>query len=92
MFQCRSAICLLVACLPAIGCQLGPKTLEHTHMHYNNAVQTTGSEEMLLNLVRMKYRDPIEFVRIPSITGQHTFNSDSGIRDSVFRTRRSDGD
>lgn len=28
---------------------------------------------MLLNLVRMKYRDSIEFIKIPSITGQHTY-------------------
>ena len=71
-------ICIVIACLLAAGCQLGPKTLEHSRIHYNHAVQTTASEEMLLNLVRMKYRDPVEFVRIPSITGQHTYSGDLG--------------
>ena len=34
---------------------------------------------MLLNLVRMKYRDSIEFIRIPSITGQHTYSGNVGL-------------
>ena len=75
----RSVIlCVLLTCVLAVGCQLGPKTLEHSRIHYNHAVQTTASEEMLLNLVRMKYRDPVEFVKIPSITGQHTYAGELG--------------
>ena len=48
-------------------------------MHYNQAVHKTAREEMLLNLVRMKYRDSIEFVKIPSITGQHTYAGGIGL-------------
>ena len=34
---------------------------------------------MLLNLVRMKYRESVEFIAIRSITGQHTYSGSVGI-------------
>jgi hypothetical protein len=72
---------LFALCLSAAqpGCWWGPKTLQNTRTHYNRAVQTTAREEMLLNLVRMKYRDSIEFIKIPSITGQHTYAGGVGL-------------
>jgi hypothetical protein len=68
-----SAVSLMVS-----GCIWGPKTLQQTRTDYNQAVQATAREEMLLNLVRMKYRDSIEFIKIPSITGQHTYQGGFG--------------
>lgn len=65
--------------LACSGCVLGPTTLQNSRTHYNRSVQTTAREEMLLNLVRMKYRDSIEFIRIPSITGQHTYTGSTGL-------------
>lgn len=69
----------LLLCLTSTGCSLGPGTLRNSRTHYNRAIQTTAREEMLLNLVRMKYRDSIEFIKIPSITGQHTYAGDIGL-------------
>ena len=60
------------------GCLLGPKTLQNSHLHYNRSVQKAAREEMLLNLVRMKYRESTEFVKIPSITAQHTYAANIG--------------
>jgi hypothetical protein len=72
-------LCLATVCLTGGGCLWGPRTLQNSQTHYNRAVQTTAREEMLLNLVRMKYRDSIEFVKIPSITGQHTYSGGVGL-------------
>jgi len=59
----------------ASGCVLGPGSLRNGRARFNQAVQQTAREEMLLNLVRMKYHQSEEFLRVPSITGQYTFEA-----------------
>jgi len=66
----------LALCLP--GCLLGPSSLKHSRTHYNRAVQQTAQEEFLLNLVRMRYDETVEFMRIPSITSQYTYDAGLG--------------
>lgn len=68
----------IVASLMISGCVLGPKSLQHSRTNYNLAVQQTAREEMLLNLVRLKYHQSEEFIRIPSITSQFTYDADLG--------------
>ncbi len=60
------------------GCVLGPGSLRHSRTNYNRAVQQTAREELLLNLVRLKYHQTLEFIRIPSITGQYSYDVDFG--------------
>lgn len=69
-------ICCIVALTFFPGCQLGPGSLRHSRTNYNRAVQKTAREELLLNLVRMRYDQSVEFMRIPSITGQYSYNMD----------------
>lgn len=38
---------------------------------YNEAIQTTTNEQLLLNLVRLRYRDVPLFVQIPSVSTQY---------------------
>ncbi|MDG1897559.1 MAG: hypothetical protein P8J37_21895 [Fuerstiella sp.] len=68
----------MVACcaLTASVCVLGPKSLQHSRLNYNRAIQTTSREELLLNLVRMRYHESEEFLGVSSITGQYTYNAD----------------
>ena len=47
---------LLAALVTVLGCARGPHQIQHSRLKYNNAVQQTFQEEMLLNLVRLKYR------------------------------------
>ena len=61
------------------GCMFGSTTLRNSRTHYNKALHRTARQEMLLNLVRMKYRESVEFVKIPSITGQHTYGAGLGM-------------
>lgn len=69
-------LCVLSLCVS--GCLLGPGSLRHSRTNYNRAVQQTAREEMLLNLVRLKYHQSEEFIRVPSITGQYTYDADLG--------------
>ena len=63
------------------GCQstFGPDALNNTHSAYNQAIVTTQNEQMLLNLVRLKYRDKAFFLKIGSVTAAMTFGSSVGM-------------
>lgn len=61
---------MVVLIFAATGCATGPRELSRIRQPYNEAVQRTGSEQMLLNLVRLKYRDPPEFLAVTAIADQ----------------------
>jgi hypothetical protein len=59
---------LLVALLVQIGCQhIGPSTIKDDRIPYNMAIASSWKQEMLLNLVRLRYGDLPEFIDVPSI-------------------------
>lgn len=56
----------LVSMLAA--CQtVGPWSMRYGRGQYNEVVQRTDSEQLLLNLVRLRYRDPPLFLEVTSI-------------------------
>jgi hypothetical protein len=64
-----------------IGCSpLGPKTIRLERTPYNLAIQETQDTQLLLNLVRLRYRDTPVFLELNGITSQVSFESgvDSG--------------
>ena len=60
---------LLAACLAASGC-LGPAAVRSTRMRYNEVVRSTNDEQLLMNLVRLRYADTPVFIDLPNITSQ----------------------
>lgn len=53
------------------GCQtIGPKGIETGRQSYNEAIQRTNDEQLLLNLVRLHYRDNPLFLEIGSVSSQ----------------------
>ena len=63
------------------GCQsyFGPSALQNTHPAYNQAIVQTLKEQMLLNLVRLKYRDEPYFLKVSNVTASLTFSSSVGV-------------
>ena len=63
------------------GCQstFGPSALNNTHPAYNQAIVKTLDEQMLLNLVRLKYRGKAFFLKVGSVTASMTFGGNLGI-------------
>jgi len=58
----------LCATLVAVGCgRLGPTVLKGEHLDYNIALQKSNDQQLLLNLVRMRYRDNPYFLEVSSI-------------------------
>lgn len=65
---------LLAALLLLTGCGLGPAKLPATRMDYNIAVQRSNNEEMLLNIVRMKYFEQPLFLQVGAIASSFSYN------------------
>ena len=51
------------------GC-LGPAAVRSTRLKYNEAVRATNDEQLLMNLVRLRYADSPIFIDLPNITSQ----------------------
>jgi hypothetical protein len=62
-------VALLAACLSASGC-LGPAAVRSSRLKYNEAVRVTNDEQILTNIVRLRYADSPVFIDLPSITSQ----------------------
>ena len=66
-----------VACLTLGGC-LGPSAIRSTRIGYNEALRSTNDEQLLLNLVRLRYADSPIFVDLPNITSQFEMSGLAG--------------
>ncbi|MCP4286633.1 MAG: hypothetical protein GY792_19665 [Gammaproteobacteria bacterium] len=60
------------------GCSLGPRLLQDGYLSYNDRVRATTDEELLLNIVRLRYLDTIEFLSVSSISAQASFDVSLG--------------
>lgn len=57
------------------GChQAGPKAVRTGRANYNIAIQQTSSEQLLLNLVRLRYRDIPYFMEVASVSTSFNFD------------------
>lgn len=56
------------------GCQVfGPQALKTSRTDYNQALRQTEDEQLLLNIVRLRYRDRMYFLEPSSVNTQFTF-------------------
>ncbi|MCH8967130.1 MAG: hypothetical protein IID43_05590 [Planctomycetes bacterium] len=69
----------VVVVLSIGGCIQGPSALRLSRARYNEAIQRTTDEQLLLNLVRLKYRDAPLFVEVGSIQAQFVFEQSATI-------------
>jgi hypothetical protein len=69
----------LAASLPALlllaGCQMGPVAMRANRTLYNEALQDTANEQLLLNVVRLKYREPLSFLEVNAINTNYKFDA-----------------
>jgi hypothetical protein len=56
--------CVLVG---VSGCAIGPSALRGHRPEYNRVIQQTEKEELLLNIVRLRYGEHIKFLQVASI-------------------------
>ncbi len=62
------------------GCaHMGPNSIRGNRLDYNMAIQQTNDQELLLNLVRLKYRDRIYFMNVERVVSALEFNRSLGL-------------
>jgi hypothetical protein len=68
-FARRTAVLSTAAVLA--GCtSFGPNTLSQTRLQYNEAVKTTTEQQLLLNIVRLRYTDTPSSLAVSGIAAQ----------------------
>lgn len=71
-----SVICLAIS---LSGCVFGPTALRMSRSGYNEAIQQTNSEQLLLNLVRLRYRDIPFVLEVGTVSAQFELRQDVGV-------------
>lgn len=71
----------LSACTP-----MGPDAIRSSRPIYNMAVQQTNDQELLLNLVRLQYRDTLYFTTVERIAATQELNASVGASAGISRT------
>lgn len=61
------------ACAPVACHVTGPRSIKTGRDNYNAAIQQTNNQQLLLNLVRLRYRDTPLFLEVSSITSNFQF-------------------
>jgi hypothetical protein len=62
-------VVLLGAWAGLSGC-IGPTAIRHTRLRYNEVIRDTNDQQLLLNIVRLRYADSPVFIDLPNITSQ----------------------
>ena len=79
-FKYLAGLFLVISCSTFLGCtKYGPVFLQSERSQYNQAIQKTNGEQLLLNLVRLKYRDTPLFMEVHSIASQFTLQNEINI-------------
>jgi hypothetical protein len=75
----RAGTCLFLVLLCG-GCALGPRALEKTHGRYLDAVSRVEEEQLLRNIVRVRYDEAPLVLNINSVTTQYEFSTGAEAR------------
>jgi hypothetical protein len=85
MLNRRSRISMVAVLVLTAGCaSFGPNALQNTRLHYNEVVKTTTEEQLLLNIVRLRYNDSPSSMAVSAIAAQ--FERSQGIQLTPFFT------
>lgn len=75
----------MVGLLSCTGCvSTGPYDIKSTHPEYGAALNSTLDQQLLTNLVRLKYRENPLFLEVSSITESHELGISGGFKDARF--------
>lgn len=78
-----ATIVIFTAVVLTSGCALGPGTVRATRHPYNEVIQQTTQEQLLLNLVRLQYREAPLFLEVGSIAAQFNFSQSASIDGTI---------
>ncbi|MEH6584495.1 MAG: hypothetical protein V7754_21360 [Halioglobus sp.] len=76
--------CGLVIVVLLAGCQAGPALYKTSFTEYNEAVRQTLDEQMLANLVRMRYYQSPIFLQVSSLNSSFSLGGNAGASGTFF--------
>lgn len=66
-------ICSLLLCMALAGCSsMGPSTVSRDRIDYNAALANSWKEQLLQNIVRLRYSDTLQFMDVSSIVSGYS--------------------
>jgi hypothetical protein len=71
---------VVVTSLAGVGCSFGPRALEKTHGRYAASVQKVDDEQLLLQVVRLRYNEAVVPVDITTIAAQYELSAGAEAR------------
>lgn len=69
----------LLAALAACASQFGPNSIRAERPNYNREITASQDEQMLSNLVRLRYQDTPLFMELTSVVTSYTFDRSLGL-------------
>lgn len=69
---------IVAATLLSCACSMGPRVLKGNRTDYNVSINASNNEEMLLNLVRLRYFDAPFFLNVASISSSFNYHVSAG--------------
>lgn len=91
----RASLFMCMVFVGSAGCTFGPRALERTHGQYNEAFLQVDSQELLRNIVRLRYNDSPAEIEVSNIAAQYEltasaearpFFSSEGVTGPFFRS------
>lgn len=77
----RILVSLLATSLLGPGCatKMGSRSLPEVRASYNEAIAASADQQMLLNLVRLRYLHSMTFLQLSSVVTQYSLSTDLGV-------------
>lgn len=76
----RAVFLSVLAAFGLTGCKsLGPQDIESKRTEFNEAIQRTDLQQVLLNIVRQRFSDPVMFLEITAISSSMTRTSNANL-------------
>ena len=73
-YRLSRCIGILSVAVVIAGCAFGPQALAKNRLDYNEVVKTTTEEQLLLNIVRLRYTDTPSSLAVSTIAAQFELN------------------
>jgi hypothetical protein len=69
----------LLATVATLGCAVPNRAIRSSYTGYNETIQFNQNQQMLLNLVRLKYRESPLFLKVGALSASYTSQVNAGI-------------
>ena len=71
---CAALVCSVLSIAP--GCAtLGPTSLPADRFNYNKSLARSANEQLLLNIVRLRYGEPLHWLEVSSMLSQYSLEA-----------------